>query len=44
MAFENFAEKLAKKSFYSAEIQKSWTAHMQIFGPVLEPAFAENYN
>ena len=40
---ETIAEKLARKSFQSAAVQKSWKAHMQAFGPILEPAFAENY-
>lgn len=37
------ADKLAKKSFESANFQKSWDTHMQAFGPILEPAFVENY-
>lgn len=37
------ADKMAQKSFYGDTIQKSWQAHMQMFGPILEPAFVENY-
>ena len=37
------AEKLARKAFEGAECQKSWSVHMAAFGPILEPAFAENY-
>ena len=40
---QTIVDKLAKKSFEGAAVQKSWQAHMQAFGPILEPAFAENY-
>ena len=40
MKKETLAEKLARKSFESASVQKSWQVHMQAFGPILEPAFA----
>ena len=43
MARETLADKLAKKTFLSDEIQKSWAVHMQAFGPILEPAFAQDY-
>lgn len=43
MRKETFAEKLARKSFESATIQKSWQTHIKAFGPILEPAFVENY-
>lgn len=43
MKKETFAEKLARKSFESAAVQKSWQVHTQAFGPILEPAFTENY-
>lgn len=43
MKKETFAEKLARRSFESAAIQKSWQAHIQAFGPILEPAFVDNY-
>ena len=43
MKKETFAEKLARKSFESAAIQKSWQVHIQAFGPILEPAFTDNY-
>lgn len=37
------ADKLAKKSFDSPKFQQSWAVHMHSFGPILEPAFEENY-
>lgn len=43
MAKETLAEKIAKKTFNSADFQKSWAVHMDAFGPILEPAFSENY-
>ena len=43
MKKETFAEKIARKSFESAAVQKSWQVHTQAFGPILEPAFTENY-
>lgn len=43
MKKESFADKMARKSFESAQIQQSWNVHMQAFGPILEPAFEENY-
>ena len=39
----SFADKLAKKTFESEMIQKSWRGHMQAFGPILAPAFVEDY-
>ena len=39
----NLAEKIAKKTFLSPDFQKSWSGHMAAFGPILEPAFAEDY-
>lgn len=43
MKKESIAEKMAQKAFNSADFQKSWNVHMQAFGPILEPAFAEDY-
>ena len=43
MKKETFAEKLARKSFESAGVQRSWKVHVQAFGPILEPAFAEDF-
>lgn len=43
MKKETLADKLAKKTFFGKDFQKSWAVHMQAFGPILEPAFAENY-
>lgn len=37
-------EVLAKKAFESALIQKSWQVHTRAFGPILEPAFMDNYH
>ncbi len=37
------ADKIAKKTFESAAIQKSWQGHMQAFGPILAPAFVDDY-
>ena len=37
------ADKLAKKSFMSEKFRQSWSGHMQAFGPILEPAFVEDY-
>lgn len=36
-------DKIAKKTFHSEKIQKSWRVHMQAFGPILAPAFPEDY-
>lgn len=43
MAKNSFLEKIAKKSFDSAAFQQSWQIHMQAFGPIMEPAFTDNY-
>ena len=43
MKKETLADKLAKKSFMSEAVQKSWKVHMDMFGPILEPAFKEDY-
>ena len=43
MKKETLAEKFARKSFESASFQKNWQIHMQAFGPILEPAFSENF-
>ena len=43
MEKETFLDKTAKKAFESARVQQSWTVHMQMFGPILEPAFREDY-
>lgn len=43
MKKETLAEKLAKKSFESTAVQKSWQEHMKAFGPILEPAFTDDY-
>ena len=43
MEKKTFADKMAEKSFNSPKFQKSWQVHMNAFGPILEPAFKENY-
>lgn len=43
MKKETIAMKLAKKSFESDAIQKSWKMHVQVFGKILEPAFIDDY-
>lgn len=43
MKKETIADKIARKSFDSAKFQQSWQVHMQAFGPILEPAFVEDY-
>ena len=43
MEQKKMADKLAEKAFKSAKIQKSWKIHAEAFGPILEPAFAEDY-
>lgn len=43
MKKQSLADKLAQKSFSSPEIKKSWAVHMQSFGPILKPAFVDDY-
>lgn len=43
MKKETLAQDLAKKAFLSPKFQKSWRVHEQAFGPILTPAFAEDY-
>ena len=43
MLKESLAEKLARKTFDSAQFQQSWQVHRQAFGPILDPAFEGNY-
>ena len=43
MAKESLANKMARKAFYRNDVQQSWKAHMQAFGPILRPAFADNF-
>ena len=42
MKKENFADKMARKAFEKPDVRKSWETHMRAFGPILEPAFADN--
>ena len=43
MKKETLADKLARKTFQSNSFRQSWNIHVQAFGPILEPAFAEDY-
>ena len=43
MAKEPLANKMARKAFYRNDVQQSWKGHMQAFGPILKPAFADNF-
>ena len=43
MAKESLANKMARKAFYRNDVQQSWKVHMQAFGPILKPAFADNF-
>lgn len=43
MKKETLADKIAKKTFFSEDVQKQWAVHMGAFGPILGPAFAEDY-
>ena len=43
MKKETLADKIAKQTFASNDFQKSWSVHLQAFGPILEPAFVNNY-
>lgn len=43
MKKQSLADKMAQKSFSSPEIKKSWAVHMKAYGPILKPAFAEDY-
>lgn len=38
-----FIYRLAKRTFMKPAFQKSWQAHMNAFGPILGPAFPEDY-
>lgn len=43
MKKESFTEKMIRRSYESAAFQQSWSVHMAAFGPILEPAFREQY-
>lgn len=43
MKKENLGDKMAKKAFFSADFQRQWAVHMAAFGPILGPAFPEDY-
>lgn len=40
---QTMADKVAEKTFHMSSFQKSWTTHMQAFGPILQPAFVDDY-
>ena len=42
MKKESFADKMARKAFEKPDVKKSWEVHTKAFGPILEPAFANN--
>ena len=42
MKKESLADKMARKAFEKPDVRKSWDVHMRAFGPILEPAFANN--
>lgn len=43
MAKESLANKMARKAFYRNDVQQSWKVHIQAFGPILRPAFSDNF-
>lgn len=43
MKKKSLADKMAEKSFNNPQIKQSWAVHMQAFGPILKPAFADDY-
>ncbi len=43
MEKKKLADRIAEKAFHSAKVQESWKVHMQVFGPILEPAFVDDY-
>ena len=43
MENEKILQVAARKAFESEAVQQSWKVHLQAFGPILEPAFAEDW-
>lgn len=43
MKKETVADKMARKALLSEDFQRQWAVHMGAFGPILEPAFPEDY-
>ncbi len=43
MREQSFLGKMAKAAFEKDAVFQSWEVHRQAFGPILEPAFVENY-
>lgn len=42
MKNSSIADRLAEKSFETPAVQKAWRSHCDVFGPILEPAFAND--
>ena len=38
----SFADKMARKAFEKDDVKRSWEIHLKAYGPILEPAFAQN--
>ncbi len=43
MKKQSMADKMAQKSFFNPQFQKNWAAYQKSFGPILKPAFPDNY-
>lgn len=43
MKKETMADKIARKTFFTQDVQQKWAVHMGAFGPILGPAFEEDY-
>lgn len=43
MKKETIADRMAQKAFLSDDFQRQWAVHMAAFGPILGPAFPEDY-
>ena len=37
------ADKKAEKAFFNPDTQKRWASHMKAYGPILKPAFPDDY-
>lgn len=42
MKKKNLADKIAEKAFKNSKVQESWDNLLKVFGPILEPAFADD--
>lgn len=43
MKKQSMADKMAQKSFFNPQFQKSWAVHQKAFGPILKPAFQDDF-